>query len=181
MGLEYLKHVSAVESFSLDELMDEFGDDVLKYAYAITKDRELAKDVAQETFIKAHYKIDSFRGQSSLKTWLFAITRNTALNYISSSYIRRVLSFANIKPRQTAMSAEAAFMGKQSADEIWLIVMALPGKLREALVLDLQHELSVQEISDLLRIPEGTVKSRLHRARQKVEAQLKKRWEYEQR
>jgi len=51
MGLEYLKHVSAVEAVSLDELMDEYGDDVLKYAYAITKDRELAKDVAQDTFI----------------------------------------------------------------------------------------------------------------------------------
>ncbi|WP_027088235.1 RNA polymerase sigma factor [Cohnella panacarvi] len=180
MGLEYLKHVSAVEAVTLDELMDEYGDDVLNYAYAITKDRELAKDVAQETFIKAHYKIDSYRGQSSLKTWLFAIARNLALNYLSSSYIRRVLSFASVKPRQTAMSAEAAYIGKQSADDIWRIVMSLPDKLREALVLDLRHELSVQEMSGLLRIPEGTVKSRLHRARQKVEAQLK-RWEHEQR
>ncbi|MFD0672136.1 RNA polymerase sigma factor [Cohnella sp. GCM10027633] len=173
MGLEYLKHVGAVESTELGRLMDEYGDDVVKYAYAITKDRELAKDVAQETFIKAHYKIDSFRGQSSVKTWLFAIARNLALNHLSSGYIRRVLSFANIKSRQSAISAEAAYIGKQSADDIWRVIMALPDKLREALVLDLQHELSVHEIAELLRIPQGTVKSRLHRARRKVEQELK--------
>lgn len=178
MGLEYLKHVSIGETATTGELMNLYGDEVVKYAYAITKDREAAKDVAQETFIRAHYRIDTYRGQSSLKTWLFAITRNLALNHLSSSYIRRVLSFASIRSRQTAMSAEAAYIGKQSADEIWRMVMALPDKLREPLVLDLQHELSVQEISDLLRIPVGTVKSRLHRARHKIEAGLK-RWEHE--
>lgn len=176
MSLEFLKHADAVEPATLDELMDAYGNDVLQYAYAITKDREAAKDVAQETFIKAHYKIDSFRGQSSIRTWLLAIARNVALNHVTSSYWRRVLTFASIKSRQTSMSAEAAYLGRQSAADIWSIIMSLPDKLREALVLDLQHGLSVQEIAALLRIPEGTVKSRLHRARVKVENGMKE-WE----
>lgn len=173
MGLEYLKHVDAVEATTIDALMDEYGDDVVKYAYAITKDRELAKDIAQETFIRAHRKIDTFRGQSSVRTWLLTITRNMALNQLSSSYLRRVLSFAIVKSRQTAMSAEAAYLGQQSAKDIWQIILALPVKLREVLSLDLQQELSVPEMAELLGIPEGTVKSRLHRARQKVEEAMK--------
>lgn len=53
MGLDYSKHASAVEATTVDALMDEYGDDAVKYAYAITRDRELAQDIAQETFIRA--------------------------------------------------------------------------------------------------------------------------------
>lgn len=173
MGLEYLKHATAAEATTIDALMDAYGDDVVQYAYAITRDRELAKDIAQETFIRAHRKIDTFRGQSSLRTWLFSITRNMALNQLSSSYIRRVLSFAIVKPKQTAMSAEAAYLGEQSAKDIWAVILSLPVKLREVLSLDLRQELSVAEMAELLGIPEGTVKSRLYRARQKVEEAMK--------
>lgn len=173
MGLEYLKDATAAEATTIDALMDAHGDDVVQYAYAITRDRELAKDIAQETFIRAHRKIDTFRGQSSLRTWLFSITRNMALNQLSSSYIRRVLSFAIVKPKQTAMSAEAAYLGEQSAKDIWAVILSLPVKLREALSLDLRQELSVAEMAELLGIPEGTVKSRLYRARQKVEEAMK--------
>jgi RNA polymerase sigma-70 factor (ECF subfamily) len=173
MGSEYLKHVDSVEGSELRRLMDQYGDDVWKYAFVLTKDREQAKDIAQEVFIKAHYSIHTFRGQSSIKTWLFAITRNLSLNYLSSGYFRRILLFGNVKTPHSTPSAEAAFMGKQSASEIWAIIMNLSHKLREVLVLDLEHDLSVQETAKLLNLPEGTVKSRLHRARKEVESRLK--------
>jgi len=173
MGSEYLKHVDSVDGSELRRLMDQYGDDVWKYAYALTKDREQAKDIAQEVFIKAHYSIHTFRGQSSIKTWLLAITRNLSLNYLTSSYFRRILLFGTVKPRQSTPSAESAYIGRQSASELWAIIMKLSNKLREVLVLDLEHDLSVQEMAALLRLPEGTVKSRLHRARKEVENELK--------
>ncbi|QJD83681.1 RNA polymerase sigma factor [Cohnella herbarum] len=173
MRTEYLKHVDTVDDSELRLLMDQYGNEVWKYAYILTRNREQAKDIAQEVFIKAHYNIHTFRGQSTIKTWLLAITRNLSLNYLSSGYFRKILLFGNMKTPQSAPSAETAFLDEQSASEVWGIIMKLSHKLREVLVLDLEHELSVQETAKLLNLPEGTVKSRLHRARKEVENQLK--------
>ncbi|KKO52470.1 RNA polymerase sigma factor [Paenibacillus sp. DMB20] len=177
MDTGYLNHVIAVESAELCDLMSLYGDDVWSYAYAITKNRELAKDIAQEAFIKAYYKIHTFRGQSSFKTWLFAITRNLALNELKSSYVRRILLLERVALRDTVPSAETVFLQYQSAAEIWEIVMNLSIKLREVLVLDLEHDLTIKDISILLGLSEGTVKSRLFRARKAVERELEKREE----
>jgi len=170
---EYLKHIDSVDGIELRQLMDRYGDDVWKYAYVLTKDREQAKDIAQEVFIKAHYNIHAFRGQSSLRTWLLAIARNQSLNYLSSSYFRKIGLRESVRPRQTAPSAESAYLGRQSAKDIWDVIFGLSKKLREVLVLDLEHELSVQEAAQVLDLPVGTVKSRLHRARKEVENRLK--------
>jgi RNA polymerase sigma-70 factor (ECF subfamily) len=172
MSSEYLKHVDSVDVSELTVLIDEYGDDIWKYAYYLTKNREQAKDIAQEVFIKAHYKIHTFRGQSTIKTWLLTITRNISLNYLSSSYFRRVRLFGNIKSKQSTSSAETDYISQQSTADVWSIIMKLSDKLREVLVLDLEYDLTIQQSAQLLNLPEGTVKSRLHRARKEVENQL---------
>lgn len=169
MESEYLKYMSAVDDTGLYALMDQYGNDVWSYAYAITRNREQAKDIAQEVFIKAHYKIHTFRGGSAFKTWLLAITRNIAINEMKSSYVRRVLLFESVKPKQTGQSAEDAYMREHSADELWNIIMKLSTKLREVIILDIEHELTIKEMAFLLELSEGTVKSRLFRARRQVE------------
>ncbi|MFC4305537.1 RNA polymerase sigma factor [Cohnella boryungensis] len=173
MESEYLKHLDSVDGRELRLIMDQYGNDVYRYAYVLIKDREQAKDIAQEVFIKAHRKIHTFRGQSSLRTWLLAITRNLSLNYLTSSYFRRIWLRETVHAGQASPSAEEAYIGRQSEQEIWSIIMSLSKKLREVLVLDLEHGLSVQEAAQLLNLPEGTVKSRLHRARKEVEKRLK--------
>lgn len=67
-----------------------------------------------------------------------------------------------------ALSAEREALGNQYANRIWEIIMSLPDKNREVLVLDIHHGLSIAEMADLLNVAQGTVKSRLARAREKV-------------
>jgi len=172
MESEYLKYVQEVDSTELYNLMTQYGDDVWRYAYAITKNHEQSKDIAQEVFIKVHLKLSTFRGQSSFKTWLFSITRNIAINEMRSNYFRRILLFDQVKNTQTSQSAEVAYIGSQAANDIREIIMCLSRKLREVLILDLEHDLTIQEMAALLGISEGTVKSRLSRARKEVE----KKW-----
>ena len=168
MEFQYLVNVDGMDKAELHRLMTAYGDDVRKYAYAITRNREQAKDIAQEVFLKAYRSVGSFKGQSSLKTWLFAITRNLAINELKSGYMRRIVLFGWVKPEQNERSAELDFLTEQSVREIKAIVMGLPNKLREVLVLTLEHELTMAEIAKLANVSEGTVKSRLHRARQIV-------------
>ncbi|GIQ69840.1 RNA polymerase sigma factor [Xylanibacillus composti] len=179
MEPDYLKHAETLGSEEMIEIMSTYGNDVLRYAYAITGQEELAKDIAQEVFVKAHLHIRTFRGQSSFKTWLLAITRNQALNELRSGYFRKVLLFGSVRSKEEARSAEADWISEQSVTYIWDTIMGLSRKLREVLVLDLEHDLTIREMAQLLQISEGTVKSRLFRARREVERKLRC-WEHEE-
>ncbi|MFB9274334.1 RNA polymerase sigma factor [Cohnella cellulosilytica] len=173
VGLQYLARKATLDEAELYELMTAYGDDVRRYAYAITKNREQAKDVAQETFLRAYRGFGSFQGRSSLKTWLFSIARNAALNEMKSSYMRRIVLFEWVKPRGVGESAETEYLEEQSVREIREALMSLSIKLREVLLLSLEHGLTMPEIAELLHVSEGTVKSRMHRARQAMERKRK--------
>ncbi|WP_342779080.1 RNA polymerase sigma factor [Paenibacillus hemerocallicola] len=175
MSHDYMRHVvqSGDPEALLNDLMQTYGEDVWKYACFLTKRREAADDIAQDVFWKAYRHLPSFRGECSVKTWLLRITRRTALNYLRSAFVRKVMLAGLFVPSGSHRSAEHAAMDRQAERDVWEIVLGLPGKYREVIVLDAHYELSYKEMADLLGISEGTVKSRLHRARAKVERKLK--------
>jgi RNA polymerase sigma-70 factor (ECF subfamily) len=174
VDFEYLKYMSSESSESdkkdiLHDLMTAYGDDVWNYAFLLCKNPDLADDITQDTFLKAFNKLFSFRGQSTIKTWLFAIARNTTYDYKKSSFFRRVTLVEYISPQyKTSPSAEMEAMEVLVTSELWKQVLVLPVKLREAIILYAHHQLKIVEISDLLGISEGTVKSRIFKARLKL-------------
>ncbi|WP_338113077.1 RNA polymerase sigma factor [Paenibacillus artemisiicola] len=175
LQFDYLKHVTdGLDRHAvLDELMAAYGKDVWHFAYFITHSREMADDIAQDVFVKVFQQLYEFRGQSSIKTWLLAITRNTARDVLRSAWVRRVVLFDTIRSHaQTSPSAERESMDKLMAEEIWAVVLKLPRKLREVLLLSSRYGLSMSEMADMLRVSAGTVKSRLHRARAAVNRKL---------
>jgi RNA polymerase sigma-70 factor (ECF subfamily) len=170
--VDYLQYVTKIDLLDFRKIMEEHGQEVWNYAYFLTKRKELADDVAQDTFIKAYRNIASFRGESSVRTWLLKITRNTAYDYKHTSFFRKVILMDMIQDKQTVPSAEHEYFQIKYKDDIWLTVLALPIKLREVLLLDAYYQMDMIEIALTLNIALGTVKSRLHRARRKVAKQL---------
>jgi len=152
----------------IDNVIREHWQDVWNYSFIITKDTHLSDDITQEVFIKVFKKWDSFRNESSVKTWLLKITRNTALNYLKSSYFKRISLVSFFRNDKEYPSAEKQFLQKETMNEVWGIVLNLPQKHREVLILDAKYELSYDEIAETLGVSIGTVKSRLHRARARV-------------
>ncbi|WP_017151887.1 RNA polymerase sigma factor [Bacillus bingmayongensis] len=152
----------------IDYVIREYWQDVWNYAFIITKDTHLSDDITQEVFIKVFKKWDSFRNESSVKTWLLKITRNTALNYLKSSYFKRISLVSFFRNDKEYPSAEKQFLQKETMNEVWDIVLKLPQKHREVLILEAKYELSYDEIAVTLGVSIGTVKSRLHRARARV-------------
>jgi RNA polymerase sigma-70 factor, ECF subfamily len=177
----YLHHLAPGfdRSAVLEELMTEYGDDVWNFAYVLTRRRDAADDIAQEVFLAAYNQMYAFRGESSVKSWLLAIARNKSLNYWRSAFIRKVvpldLFVIRGKHREAADSAEQVAMDRAMSRDIWNLVLSLPVKYREALVLAYHYELSIEEIADTLGLPVGTVKSRLFRARRKMSELLEAR------
>ncbi|EEL50291.1 MULTISPECIES: RNA polymerase sigma factor [Bacillus cereus group] len=152
----------------IDYVIREHWQDVWNYSFIITKDTHLSDDITQEVFIKVFKKWNSFRNESSVKTWLLKITRNTALNYLKSSYFKRISLVSFFRNDKEYPSAEKQFLEKETMNEVWDSVLKLPQKHREVLILDAKYELSYDEIAETLGVSIGTVKSRLHRARARV-------------
>lgn len=177
----YLHHLSPGfdRSVVLEDLMTVYGDDVWHFAYVLTRRRDAADDIAQDVFIAAYNRMYDFRGEASVKSWLLAITRNKSLNYLRSSFIRKVVPWDIFalrgKSQEAAVSAEQAAMDKAASRDIWDHVLSLSVKHREVLILAYHYELSVEEIAEALGLSSGTVKSRLFRARQKMSELLEAR------
>ncbi|GIP44294.1 RNA polymerase sigma factor [Paenibacillus sp. J45TS6] len=191
MDYSDLKHAVTLDNDTLYQIMDDFGNDVWNYAFFLTGSRDHADDISQEVFIKAYQGIHTYRGEASLKTWLITITRNTVHSYRRSRFFRQSLgsklfsiddektaeSSALSSHSRIAPSAESIVMEQHYEDSIWEIIMSLSVKSREVLILALKYEMKIHEIAKILHISEGTVKSRLSRAKEKVQKELGRRAE----
>ncbi|WP_145152980.1 RNA polymerase sigma factor [Paenibacillus xylanexedens] len=192
MDYQFLAQAQTIDNYTLSRMMDDYGNDVWNYAYFLTKSAEQADDLSQEVFIRAYSGIAQYRGECSLKTWLLTITRNTTFTYRKSRFFRSSLWGETLPietecelsgrsvmvPSQSAHpSAEMEVMRREHVHEIWDIVLALPKKFREILLLNLRYELTTSEIAEMLKISLGTVKSRLSRGKDKVRKQWEERSE----
>lgn len=135
-----------------------------------------AEDVLQETFLGAFNRLSAFEGRSSIKTWLVRILLNHASKFRRSRRVRKTDSLPDqIGPKsgdeKYAASSPAAAV--ESQVDVTEMLQTLSREHREVIVLRELQQMSYDEISEALRIPRGTVESRLHRARQ----ELKRRYE----
>lgn len=168
MEESYWRHLDRMDPEQLRELMTAYGQEVWNLAFLLTRKYELADDIAQEVFLKAHDNIGAFRGGSSIKTWLLSITRNLSINQLRTAFMRKVTLVDWVMPSGAGPSAEQEAMANELTSQIWLDVMKLPVKLREVLILHAKYEMNTKDIAEMLQLPEGTVKSRLSRARGKM-------------
>ncbi len=164
------------EEYNIESMMRTYGNDVLRTAYSFVKDRDMAEDLFQEVFIKAYYNLDKFRGDSSIKTWLIRITINVCKDYLKSAYNQRVVPMMDFE--EDAIVSEGDYEEVENADrneQIRKAVETLPDGYREVVISVYFNEMSVAETAQALEIAEGTVKSRLSRARDMLKKKLEGR------
>jgi len=153
----------------LHRLVVEHGDAIYRLALSVVRDSSLAEDVAQETLVKAWLALPSFRGDSSLRSWLLRITHNTA---ISTLRRRRavVLDPHDLPEEQSRVerSVESRVQGEVVMDQFVEALDLLDELSRSIVVLRELEGLSYEEISDVLGVPMPTVKTRLLRARRRL-------------
>ena len=157
----------------LESMMRTYGNDVLRTAYMYVKDIHTAEDIFQEVFIKADRNKESFRGESSVKTWLIRITVNACKDYLKSAYNRRVTPLQEFQ--ENALMSENDFDGierKETQQEVRDAVMSLPETHRDVVLCVYFQNMTVPEAAKVLGLAEGTVKSRLSRAKDKLKQLL---------
>lgn len=174
-----LKGVPPVEAVpecpDLESMMRTYGNDVLRTAYMYVKDIHTAEDIFQEVFIKADRNKENFRGESSVKTWLIRITVNACKDYLKSAYNRRVTPLQEFQ--ENALMSENDFDGverKEIQQEVRKAVMSLPESHRDVVLCVYFQDMTVPEAAKALGLAEGTVKSRLSRAKDKLKQLLER-------
>lgn len=155
---------------AMEQLIDTFGDKLLRTARGLLGDHQWAEDVVQETFVAAFQGIRRFRGQSTLYTWLYAIVVNKCRMHLRKKH--PILLEEPPHPEHTHDDVGQIVVGNEDRQRFMEALAALPYVYREALVLHYYVDMSVADIAHVLQCPAGTVKSRLHRARRMMATML---------
>lgn len=166
----------------LEQLMEDYGNDVLRIAYLYLKDKYMAEDAFQEVFVKVYKNYSKFKNKSSIKTWIMSITMNTCRDMLRTSWLKKVFMLKDIEDtslKDTYKNVDDEVVEKLQYEELLKEVMNLPIKYREIVILHYYEGLSTVDISTALKMPEGTVRSRLFRARTMLKSNIGGKIEYE--
>ncbi|MCA1055928.1 sigma-70 family RNA polymerase sigma factor [Rossellomorea aquimaris] len=169
MSAEWLQDDKSNKDELLERAMEEYGRAVLYMAYSYVKDHGLAEDIAQEAFVKCYSKMDSFRGESSLKTWLMRITINQCKDHLKRWDTRKILFTNKVSEiLQEHGNPESKTIHGEKRSELHSKLLKLPVKYREVLFLHYYQELKVNEVAEVLELNPSTVKTRLKTGRERL-------------
>jgi len=165
-------------------LVERYQRKVYAVAYGMVKDREEARDIAQEAFVKVYKYLEHFKGDASFYTWLYRITVNICIDSLRKKgsakgddhvefdeSVRMDVSEANIGALGSRLGTnpQKSALRKELADKISAALQQIPEAHRQILLLREVEGMSYEELARTLQIPKGTVMSRLFHARLKMQ------------
>ena len=163
---DLLKKLRRGDEKAFERLVMEKQDKIYSVCMNMLKNVHDAQDAAQETFIKAYKAIRSFKGESSLDTWLTKIAVNTCLDAIRGR--RDTVDIDEAYDVADPNTPEGEYEADVRRRVVRQSLARLPSELRDVIVLKDIEGCSYEEISEILNLNLGTVRSRLHRAREKI-------------
>lgn len=153
-------------------IFKEFSNYVYRVALFLTKSKELADDITQETFIQVFRKYHTFDSAKPIKPWLNKITVNITRNMLRK---QKWLNFFGELPQKSSLDlVEKTILKSEEEFELWREINNLNLKSREIVILHFYSGMKLKEISDCIGIPLGTCKSRLNTALNILRRQLPK-------
>jgi RNA polymerase sigma-70 factor (ECF subfamily) len=165
----------AGELVALEELFNRYRNQVFSLAYRMTGNPSDAEDLCQEIFLQVMRKVGSFEGRSSFSTWLYRVAMNRSRDYLRrKKRSPELLSHEGDPPERhdphiaTSGGLESVAISSEAQRLVQEALMELPVSLRAPLVLHELEGMQYHEVASLLKLPVGTVKSRIFRARIKL-------------
>lgn len=157
------------ESVAWEALMRRHQEPVFRFAYLILGDADEADDIAQEAFIRAYHALQRFDTARPLRPWLLSIAANLARNRRRSlgRYLAALNRLLQAEPSHKP-NVEEKSSQRWEAQTLWQAVQNLSDTDQQVVYLRYFLELSTEEVAETMKIPKGTVKSRLHRALQRL-------------
>ena len=152
--------MSAIDNETFADLVREYTPNLYRLTLGILHNREDAEDAVSESVLKAYEKIHTLKNPDSFRAWIMQIAANEAKRIYEKN--KRSAPAENVEQYMPEFRDEY--------HELWDVVMKLDVSYREVTILYFYEQLSIKEISKILHIPEGTVKSRLYRGKQQLKS-----------
>lgn len=182
----FLERLRDGDALAFDQLVTRYSGDIYGLLYRITRDPEEARDLTQETFLRAYRSISGFRGDASVKTWLYRIAINQSRNRfrwwkrrkkdktvsLDSPIGGSDRNYSDTIP-SAAPNPEDEALRREQGLRLQKAIAELPGHFREAIVLCDVQGFAYEEIASILEINIGTVKSRISRGRRELREKLR--------
>ena len=177
-----IKQVIKGDQEAFGEIVEIYKNSIFQLCFRMLGNRHEAEDIAQEAFIRAYVNINSFNQDLKFSTWLFRIATNLCIDRMRKKKPDHYLD-AEVKgtegltmysqiPSNTRLPEEE-LESLELHETVQKEILKLPDKYRSAIVLKYMEELSLNEISEILDLPLGTVKTRIHRGREALRQQLR--------
>lgn len=148
---------------SCEEVIECYSDMVYRIAISHVSNKNVADDIFQDVFLQLVRHLDRLESETHIKYWLIRTTINRCKNHFKSPWNKRITEFS-----------EQEISGKDMLpSDIYFMVQALPSNLKNVIYLYYYEKYNISEIAEIMKIKEGTVKSRLYKARNVLKSQIK--------
>lgn len=171
--IELIKKIQAGDMKALGEIFEIYKNGALKYAYLITGNKFTSEDIVQETFIKCYTNVNSLKKLEQFRPWFFKILTRIAWKHIDNE--RKILSIENVFQKADDESIDESinmYIKNQEEEALHAEIEHLDLKQKTVIILYYFNGLTIKEIAKVMGCFEGTVKSRLYSARQKLKESL---------
>jgi RNA polymerase sigma-70 factor (ECF subfamily) len=164
------------------EIVELYKDKVYQICFRMLGNRQEAEDLAQEAFVRAFVNIRSFNIEMKFSTWLYRIATNLCIDRLRKKkpdyYLDAEVTGTEGLNMYSQIASDMAMPEEEVEslelqETIQMEIMKLPEKYRSVIILKYIEELSLKEISEILDLPVGTVKTRIHRGREALRKQLR--------
>lgn len=179
--LQLVDRLRAGDDSAVTDLSALYGPKIFQLAIRYMKNREDAEEIVQDVLLKIYQKIDAFRGDSALSSWIYRITFNTAMSRLRHTRAMRMAEVSEVAvgldaspghapavhkdPADWSSMADEEILRRQMRDRLIEAVDDLPAIYREPVILRDLRGMSTEEASSALQLKDQTLKSRLHRGR----------------
>jgi len=157
-------------------IIDRYQKKLIRYAYNLIKNEDKAIDIVQESFVKAYINLNDFNIEKKFSSWIYRIVHNQAIN-LAKKYQKETLLLENWDFKSDD-NIESDFEEKEVIEKVEKCLKEIPLLYSEPLSLYYIDEKSYEEISDILRIPMGTVATRINRAKKLMKIYVKRTKKY---
>ena len=178
---KWVKQAQKGDSTAFEQLVLTHQNQIYRLCFRMVGNAEDAADMVQEAFLKAWRSLDRFQGDAAFSTWLYRLASNCCLDFLRSQKRRPTVSMTSedeegeeqtVEVADNSATPEETLLQKEEQREIAQAMASLDEEQRQILTLRVVNDLSYTEIAELLTIKEGTVKSRIARARENLRKKL---------
>jgi RNA polymerase sigma-70 factor (ECF subfamily) len=174
--IELLRAIAEGDHLAFKRLVERYQSRLLNFLYRYLRDRETAEDLTQEAFLKVYQAAPRFEPRAKVRTWIFTIAYNLAVNELRRRQRRGFFGlFVHEDRERVTMEAPEAGDRLELAETMTKALSLLPDNQKAALLLRVRDELSYQEIGEILGVSRSSVESLLFRARERLRRLLRGR------